>query len=444
MNTSVVRASHYRLLVAAVAIALFLVGFSVRYLSMAQPLTEYPSGRTGGFDLQLYCYEGFLVAAGANPFDLADQPQFRNSILDEYAASNPPLNFLLFGGIVGIHNLIFDEALHHHCISVVHAFAAFDSLVGVAIFLCLVWLLGVRVLPALLAATLWYGLNGAPIVANIVTIEDKPFYTILLVIFVSLLLRFERRFDQLDDRQKKRSIIWLSILLGFITGFKLLTLYTIPVWLAFLHARQRSWRHTAFSAVIAGSVIFASFLPFFPDSYGVLLNRLERAEVAPFHASIFRILPFFGNLTVILSLGSIAILTVLVYKRKISLALAAALTMFVGTVITTDGSLDRSLTGLIPLVVYLAARVPWQAVIYGAANWILAFLIVFLVRNPLTPMFDGLRSRLVRPGGILHTGASDPEFLDAVYVLITVFLLAVPFVWIVIKRRATSLKTSLR
>lgn len=342
------------------------------------PLVRFNWG-VSQFDNQWTVYVGGLVDGGVNPYNPHDRPKLRDSEFEPYNSWLPPTNLLLLGGVRAAASAVAPNK--DPLQSFARAFAFFDALVGVLLFYLIYALGDLSITSSAILSALWYGLSPLVITSNVFTPEDKPIYT-LMVLLLFLLLWHTGRAEHSPSRVD-RLFVASSAAVGFTAGYRLMTLIVAPVLLVWGWAaltRRKGLTLIVGAAAFCG-VFALTMVPYFPYSLAVFQQRGGLLEAKPSAASIWQWLPFFrigeGSLSLSLpafvSVCFLAVLLVLVFRRRTTLVLAAALSCLVPSLIATvDGSLDRAILGWTPLVLFLAIKHPKVMTVAGLVTLVVA------------------------------------------------------------------------
>lgn len=372
-----------KLKIALLCIIIFIASLGVRFYIFNETATQFGSQLASNTDLKIYEYQSSLVAQGISVYDTTDSPEARDIFLDRYHLGEPPVSLLLLGGIGYISqnnwlNSNYDATpLMEICILI-------DALIAPLLFLIFVYFTKFHRWTSAMLAMLLYGANMAPIIINVLNINIKPIYTFCIILMIALCLWFEKKYETFSGNEK---IKWSLILATIICGlgvYKQLTFVVIPFFILWLFKKGMSWKQLILVVVVNIIVFILGYLPFFPDSLLSFSGRSIRTNIEPIHASIFQWIPWFQTQiygytisvhTVLAYLGLI-ILAVLVYFKKINLTAAAVWSMLMVVYFTTEGSLDRDLVVLTPLLMYII--IISHKKMYGLiiVNFILAAVLV--------------------------------------------------------------------
>jgi hypothetical protein len=275
----------------------------------------------GGSDLNIYYSFASLVADGANPYHPpADFP------VPERLADNLPAEFLLFAGLLELHDSKFTlRAL----------FALADAgvilVVGLAFRRSIAWRAGFAA---------FYAFNPLVLGSWTATSEDK---TLLFLLLAALVLALEAG----------RTVGgWAAaVAMGALKG---VSLFFAP-FLAW-----ETWRHRGLAVAAAcvagfGVLMFAAHLPWFPDAFEVYDRRDGHIEFRePAHAGFTQFLDRAGLYDPALVRFGVPVLLVAVFAayvlRRIDVVEGIVLANLVTLVLQPDHAYTRALLAALPFL----------------------------------------------------------------------------------------------
>lgn len=406
--------------VGAMCLLLFVASLTVRFYLLQSLPYNYQTGYN--YDAQIYIYQSQLAGQGINIYNLSDHPELRDSPLNNYSGGEPPLSMLVLA-VVG-------RALSAPVVTNVNGgaftliFFFIDSLVSVVIFLLLIFLRPtLKLWGAAALVMLWYGVSIPPLIVNVMNINIKPLYILLLLPMVGLIYYLEINQRRLSERTLARFVVLCGIFIAVLAAYKQLTLVLFPFYWFWVWRLRLSKKVIYLNVIIMLAVFFAGFIPYYPYSWASVSGRSIRSNIVPSHTSIFLWLPWWSGLHTILNFITLGILAVMLWLRKLTFTAVAVWSMVSLVIFTTEGSLDRFLVAFILLIFYcLLTFSKKQVLLLTLAHTIIA---VVLVTAP-----NYLRIPVLYWEYYLNDG-TGVERNQALYVIVS--LLLVMIVWAVPK-----------
>jgi hypothetical protein len=275
----------------------------------------------GGFNLRIFDYFGGLIVQGTNPYDAPVGGEFSPAYGD-----NPPLELLLFAGLLEIHDSP-------------DTIRIFFSLVDVAVLLT-VGFFYPRSRAFRANFILLYGFNPLILEAWTGFADDKSLHLLCtIVVLIGL---------------SKGRLVMSWVATGALGALKWYSVVFAPA-LAIESVRRHGLRWGAVALILFAGVLVVSQLPYFPDSLDAFSRRNDRIDInPPIHAAITQLLAevnlyetWVPRLLVPVSLIAIYALFLL---RQLSIEETVVLSVFFSYVWLPDEGFNRMILIVLPLL----------------------------------------------------------------------------------------------
>jgi hypothetical protein len=330
-------------------------------------------GRDKDIDLMIYRATGQLVVNKVNPYDFNDKIEIRQQLRNNkdnfndwvcsdqdhwnyYTNSNLPLASLLFGGI----EYCFKSARAFR-----YCFIFFDSILAVLILAFVLNKWKVRIPQKVqnyfqitdfeykyqLTAGLTLGALS-PILLLWGTYIPEPKGIGLLLILSSVYFA--------DSSDKKLSLIFSPVLLGFSVAFMGLGIFMGPLCLYLIYINNNNSKLPVLYFFIALLTCFVCFIPFLPQLIDMMMSRMRLAvQTIPEHGSmwmlIYKLHP--QNWILIKKVFIVffaAINFIAFFRKRIDFIVISANLLFLFTCIyLLNGSMDRMNIAIASLIILL-------------------------------------------------------------------------------------------